>query len=77
MSKEIEELDKVLKETNGDFTIILGGAKVSDKLELINNLLPRVDSLLIGGGMCFTFLKALGHNPIECKTGRVQKYLAK
>ena len=62
MSKEIEELDKVLKETNGDFTIILGGAKVSDKLELINNLLPRVDSLLIGGGMCFTFLKALGHN---------------
>ncbi len=62
MSKEIEELDKVLKENNGDFTIILGGSKVSDKLELINNLLPRVDSLLIGGGMCFTFLKALGHN---------------
>ena len=62
MSKEIEELDKVLKETSEDFTIILGGAKVSDKLSLIKNLLPRVDSLLIGGGMCFTFLKALGHN---------------
>ena len=62
MSKEIEELDKVLNESNQDFTIILGGAKVSDKLALIKNLLPRVNSLLIGGGMCFTFLKALGHN---------------
>ncbi|MFL2693961.1 MAG: phosphoglycerate kinase [Candidatus Actinomarina sp.] len=62
MSKEIEELDKVLNESNQDFTIILGGAKVSDKLSLIKNLLPRVNSLLIGGGMCFTFLKALGHN---------------
>ena len=62
MSKEIEELDKVLNESNQDFTIILGGSKVSDKLALIKNLLPRVNSLLIGGGMCFTFLKALGHN---------------
>ena len=62
MSKEIEELDKVLNESKQDFTIILGGAKVSDKLALIKNLLPRVNSLLIGGGMCFTFLKALGHN---------------
>ena len=62
MSKEIEELDKVLNESNQDFTIILGGAKASDKLALITNLLPRVNSLLIGGGMCFTFLKALGHN---------------
>ena len=62
MSKEIEELDKVLNESNQDFTIILGGAKVSDKLALIKNLLPRINSLLIGGGMCFTFLKALGHN---------------
>ena len=62
MSKEIEELNKVLNESNQDFTIILGGAKVSDKLALIKNLLPRVNNLLIGGGMCFTFLKALGHN---------------
>ena len=62
MFKEIVELDKVLNESNQDFTIILGGAKVSDKLALIKNLLPRVNSLLIGGGMCFTFLKALGHN---------------
>ena len=62
MFKEIEELDKVLNESNQDFTIILGGAKASDKLALIKNLLPRVNSLLIGGGMCFTFLKALGHN---------------
>ena len=62
MFKEIKELDKVLNESNQDFTIILGGAKASDKLALIKNLLPRVNSLLIGGGMCFTFLKALGHN---------------
>ena len=62
MSKEIEELDKVLNVSNEDFTIILGGAKLSDKLALIKNLLPRVNSLLIGGGMCFTFFKALGHN---------------
>ena len=62
MSKEIEELDKVLSKTKGTFSIILGGAKISDKLGLIKNLLPRVDNLLIGGGMCFTFLKALGHN---------------
>ena len=62
MSKEIKELDKVLSETKGTFTIILGGAKISDKLGLIKNLLPCVNNLLIGGGMCFTFLKALGHN---------------
>ncbi len=62
MSKEIEELNKVLNESNQDFTIILGGAKVSDKLALIKNLLPRVNNLLIGGGMCFTFLKALDYN---------------
>ena len=62
MSKEIEELDKVLSKTKGTFTIILGGAKISDKLGLIKNLLPRVNNLLVGGGMCFTFLKALGHN---------------
>jgi len=62
MTKEVVELDKVLSETNEKFTIILGGAKVSDKLELIKNLLPHVDNLLLGGGMCFTFLKALGHN---------------
>ncbi len=62
MSKEVKELDKVLNETSEHFTIILGGAKVSDKLSLIKNLLPRVNRLLIGGGMCFTFLKALGHN---------------
>ncbi len=62
MSKEIEELNKVLNESNQDFTILLGGAKVSDKLALIKNLLPRVNNLLIGGGMCFTFLKALDYN---------------
>ena len=62
MTKEVVELGKVLSKTNEKFTIVLGGAKVSEKLELIKNLLPRVDNLLLGGGMSFTFLKALGHN---------------
>jgi phosphoglycerate kinase len=43
------------------YAVVLGGAKVSDKLPVINALLPRVDTLLIGGGMCFTFLAAQGH----------------
>jgi phosphoglycerate kinase len=43
--------------------VVLGGAKVSDKLAVIESLLPKVDRLLIGGGMCFTFLKAQGHEP--------------
>ena len=62
MLKEVIELDKILDKSKDKFTIILGGAKISDKLEMIKNLLPRVNNLLIGGGMCFTFLKALGHN---------------
>ena len=44
------------------FLAVLGGAKISDKLGVIESLLDVVDNLAIGGGMCFTFLKALGHN---------------
>jgi phosphoglycerate kinase len=55
----------VLRRLTGDaqrpYAVVLGGAKVSDKLPVINALLPRVDTLLIGGGMCFTFLAAQGH----------------
>jgi phosphoglycerate kinase len=55
----------VLRQLTGDaqrpYAVVLGGAKVSDKLPVINALLPRVDTLLIGGGMCFTFLAAQGH----------------
>ena len=60
MEDEIKSLDRVLKNTERPFTAILGGAKVSGKIEIINNLIDKVDNLLIGGGMMFTFIKALG-----------------
>ena len=61
MTKEINELQSLLKSPNSPFTVIMGGAKISDKLTLINNLLPKVDNLILGGGMCFTFLKSQGY----------------
>jgi phosphoglycerate kinase len=60
MAKEVEYLGRVLENPDRPFVAILGGAKVSDKLEVIQNLLPRVDALLIGGAMAYTFLKARG-----------------
>jgi len=60
MGNEILNIDKVLKDTKKPFTVILGGAKVSGKIEVINHLMDKVDNLLIGGGMMFTFIKALG-----------------
>ena len=60
MAGEIKSLEKVLKEGESPFTAILGGAKVSGKIEIINHLLDKVDNLIIGGGMMFTFIKALG-----------------
>lgn len=62
MAAEIEHLGRVLESPNRPFVAILGGAKVSDKLEVIQNLVPRVDALLIGGAMAYTFLKARGLN---------------
>lgn len=60
MGNEILNIDKVLKDTPRPFTAILGGAKVSGKIEIINHLMDKVDNLLIGGGMMFTFIKAMG-----------------
>jgi phosphoglycerate kinase len=60
MGNEILNIDKVLKDTRRPFTTILGGAKVSGKIEIINHLMDKVDNLLIGGGMMFTFIKAMG-----------------
>jgi len=61
MEKEIEYLGNAVNKPNRPFAAILGGAKVSDKLNVISNLLEKVDILIIGGGMAYTFLKAQGH----------------
>jgi phosphoglycerate kinase len=60
MAQEVGNLNKILKEAKHPFTAILGGAKVSGKIEIINHLMDKVDNLIIGGGMMFTFIKALG-----------------
>jgi phosphoglycerate kinase len=60
MSGEIINIDKCMKDARRPFTAILGGAKVSTKIEIINHLMDKVDNLIIGGGMMFTFIKALG-----------------
>jgi phosphoglycerate kinase len=60
MAKEVEYLGRVLADPDRPFVAVLGGAKVSDKLEVIENLIPRVDALLIGGAMAYTFFRARG-----------------
>ncbi|SHE61138.1 phosphoglycerate kinase [Psychroflexus salarius] len=60
LQKEIESLDKVLHSKEKPVTAVIGGAKVSSKITVIENILPRVDHLIIGGGMSFTFIKAKG-----------------
>jgi phosphoglycerate kinase len=61
IAAELEVLDRLTENPERPYTVVLGGSKVSDKLGVIGHLLPRVDSLLVGGGMLFTFLAALGH----------------
>lgn len=60
MADELQAIDKVLKSGERPVTAILGGSKVSTKITIIENILPAVDNLIIGGGMAFTFIKALG-----------------
>jgi phosphoglycerate kinase len=60
MEKELDYLSRALLQPDKPFVVILGGAKVSDKIGVIRNLLPKIDTLLIGGGMAYTFLKARG-----------------
>lgn len=62
MDKEIEYLGKTLEKPEKPFSVILGGAKVSDKIGVIENLLKKANNLVIGGGMAYTFLKAQGIN---------------
>jgi len=60
MENEIRSINKVIHDSGKPFTVILGGAKVSGKIEIINKLLDKVDNMIIGGGMMFTFIKAMG-----------------
>jgi phosphoglycerate kinase len=60
LAKEIESLNKVLKDSEKPVTAVLGGSKVSSKITVIENILDKVDHMIIGGGMTFTFVKALG-----------------
>lgn len=61
MQKELDYLGKAISDPVRPFTAILGGAKISGKIDVIENLLPKVDNLIIGGGMAYTFFKAMGY----------------
>ena len=62
VEKEITKLNEIMNENTHPFTVIMGGKKISDKMLVIDNLIKKCDYLLLGGGMCFTFLKALDIN---------------
>lgn len=62
LAKEIESIDKVLNSTEKPVTAVLGGSKVSSKITIIENILDKIDHMIIGGGMMFTFIKAQGGN---------------
>ena len=64
IEKELEYLQNIFN-NDGIKTLILGGSKVSDKMKLLNNLIPKMDNIIIGGGMIFTFLKSFGFKKIE------------
>ena len=61
VARELDVLTRLTTDPERPYVVVLGGSKVSDKLAVIEALLPKVDRLLIGGGMCFTFLAAQGH----------------
>jgi phosphoglycerate kinase len=61
VEREVEVLTRLTENPDRPYVVVLGGSKVSDKLAVIEALLPKVDRLLVGGGMCFTFLAAQGH----------------
>ena len=70
MKKEIEQLGKIIRGAEKPFVVVLGGAKVSDKIKVIENLLPKCQVMLIGGAMAYTFLKAQG---VEVGKSRVEE----
>lgn len=59
VEKEVLAFDKIMKDPQRPYVAILGGAKISDKIDVVKNLLEKVDTILIGGGMCFSFIKAI------------------
>lgn len=77
LEKEIEYLGNTLANPKNPFMVILGGAKVSDKIAVIENLLPKCDSIIIGGGMAYTFLKAQGKQIGNSKLEKDKLDLAK
>lgn len=82
VATELTVLDQLMVEPKRPYTVVLGGSKVSDKLAVIDNLLDRADTLLIGGGMAYTFLKAQGHDVAsslleEDQIPVVKEYLAR
>jgi phosphoglycerate kinase len=86
INSEIEAMDKVLHHSEKPVTAIMGGAKVSDKIQVIENLLDKVDNLIIGGGMTYTFIKARGgqignslceDDKLDVATDLVKKAVAK
>ena len=62
MNKELNFLQSLMDKPNRDLTLIVGGAKVGTKIKLIDNFLHKADNIIIGGGMAFTFMKAMGKN---------------
>ena len=62
VEKEISKLDEILNEETHPYTVVMGGKKINDKTLVIDNLIKKCDYLLLGGGMCFTFLKARGYD---------------
>lgn len=62
MEKEVTNLEEIIEENTHPFVVVLGGKKISDKTRVIDNLIKKCDYLLLGGGMCFTFLKAQNYN---------------
>ena len=82
MEKEITFLGKVIEDPEKPFVVVLGGAKVSDKILLIESLIRKADAIIIGGGMAYTFLKAKGmevgasmvdNNSIDLALGLLKK----
>ena len=74
VTAEVEVLRRLTDQPARPYAVVLGGSKVSDKLAVIEALLPKVDSLLVGGGMCFTFLAAQGHSVGDSllETGQIE-----